>query len=407
MKPCRIQFSGVFLTTPLIIMLIGAQSLLSSRTFAQPSCQGTMQTSTQTASFTGNGSNATYNPIFTQFFPPAGYTVMGLTLISKATVSATFDLTNNNTPPAPATIRPGVSLDDAFQFNGSPLTDDNGNTDEYITKVMAAPGTTLAPGASTSVSAPNLMNNVTMFSLTMDNSNPAMNDFIGMGSLDLSYNSSPGLSLIGVMQVNPTYVVNTTFTLSYTYCYTGTLAADILTFTAYKQDKQTVALNWLTANETPGRYYTVEVSNGSGSDFTDVTTIPADGSVTDANYAYSYVVRPGDNGKLFFRLKLTGADGSVAYSALREVDLGGSETGKFSIYPNPPSDFINLTIPGDSQDWQVDIIAADGSLVQRNYYRNSNTANVSFVRRLSAGTYFVRAVSPLTGKSYAASFLIR
>jgi hypothetical protein len=294
-------------------------------------------------------------------------------------------------------------------FNGVPLADDGGNTDEFISKVVSvAQGITLAPGASGTVSVPNFILNKPMFNLTVDNSSPALNDFIGMGSLDMTYSNSTGFGLTGgTITVDPTFVVNTTFTLTYTFCYTGTLAADILSFTAFKQDRQTVALNWLTTNETPGRNYTVEVSNGNGSNFTDVTTVPADASGTEASYAYTYAVRPGDNTKLFFRLKLTGADGSVAYSPLREVDLNGSDAGKFSIYPNPPSDFINLTLPGDAQDWQVDIVAADGSLVQRGYFRNSNAPRINFVRRLSAGTYFVRAVNPQTGKSYSGSFLVR
>lgn len=407
MKPRRIQLSGVFLTTPFIVILLtGALSLLSSRIFAQ-TCSGTLQTSTQTASFTGDGNNTTFNPNFTQYFPPAGYTLMSATLASKITLSASWDLTNTST--STGTFRPSASDDDVVMFNGVPLADNGGNTDEYISKMVSvAQGITLAPGASGTVSAPNFILNTPMFNLTVDNSSPALNDFIGMGSLDMTYSNSTGFGLTGgTIAVDPTFVVNTTFTLTYTYCYTGTLAADILSFNAVRQDRQTVALDWLTTNETPGRNYIVEVSNGSGSDFTDVTTIPADGSRTDASYTYTYSVRPGDNGKLFFRLKLIGADGSVAYSALREVDLDGSDAGKFSIYPNPPSDFINLILPGDSQDWQVDIVAADGSLVQRNYYRNANSAKVSFVRRLSAGTYFVRAVNPQTGKHYAGSFLMR
>lgn len=330
---------------------------------------------------------------------------MSVRLLSKLTISADFELTNNSSPTT-VNARPGVSDDDVVQFNGVDLADDGGNTDVSTSKLVT--GTTpVNPGQTVIVSAPNLISNKTMFDRTIDNSDPTLNDFIGAGPLDITYTNTSGFSIIGAVQVNPTFVVNTTFTLTYSYCYTGTLAADILSFNAFKQDKQTIALNWLTTNETPGRKYTVEVSNGNGNNFTAVATIPADVSGTGASYAYAYAIKPGDNGKLYFRLKLTGADGSTAYSILRVVDLGGVDAGKFSLYPNPPSDFINLTFPGDNQDWQVDILTADGSQVQLNYYRNSNAVRVNFTRRLAAGAYFVRATSPQTGKYYTGSFIVR
>lgn len=402
-----IQRFGVFMT-PFAMVVAGMlfPALLPTRLVAQ-TCSGTLSTSTQTASFSGNGNN-TFNPNFTQYFPAPGYTVLSVNLTSKVTLSATFDLTNNNTPPQTVSgIRPGANEDDIVTFNGSALADDDGNTDVLYSKYVAT-GSTVNPGETVTVTAPNLINNKTMFVRNIDNSDPMLNDFIGSGSLNFTYTNAAGSGTLGgSLQVNPTFVVNTTFTLTYTICYTGVLASDILSFTAFRQDKQTVALNWLTTNETAGREYTVEVSRDNSSDFTPVATVPADASRTDANYAYSYVLRSGDAGKLYFRLKLTAADGSVGYSIIRLVDLGAPDPIGFSIYPNPPSDFINVTLPGASQDWQVDIIAADGSLVQRNAYHNSNAVRVNFARRYAAGTYFVRAVSPQTGKFYTGSFLVR
>jgi len=195
--------------------------------------------------------------------------------------------------------------------------------------------------------------------------------------------------------------------LTYYYCYTGTLAANFLTFTATLENPQTILLNWLTTNETPGEKYVVQVSSGNGTDFSNVDTVLADGVAGNGNYAYNYMVQPTDKGNLYFRLQLIEPGGTTSYSPLRVVGLGNGSGSAFSIYPNPPGTFINLTFPGNSRDWQVQIFAADGDLVQQNYFSNTNLATVNFDHKMAAGAYFVRAINPQTNDHYAGSFVIR
>jgi len=88
------------------------------------------------------------------------------------------------------------------------------------------------------------------------------------------------------------------------------------------------------------------------------------------------------------------------------VKLDGTATG-VQIYPNPATDFINL-VPdmADVTDWQVDILSATGTLVQRNVFMQSKLMTVNFRNRLAAGTYFVRATDLRGQRSISATFLI-
>jgi len=158
-------------------------------------------------------------------------------------------------------------------------------------------------------------------------------------------------------------------------------------------------------NEEAGRKYNVEVST-DGVNFTAFATLPSDPSSADATYSDHYSIQQGTRGKLFFRVRQININGESGYSPVRTIDLNTGTASGFSIYPNPPSDYLNLVFPSSGQGWQVDILSADGSLVQRNYYSSTNTGRLNFQRKLSTGTYFTRATDLQTAQSYVAPFVI-
>ncbi|HWK04575.1 MAG TPA: T9SS type A sorting domain-containing protein [Puia sp.] len=397
MRRSRIQLSGV---TLLLLLCWGALKPLPS---AAQTCSGTLQSTTYSTSVSGSGNN-TYSPVFPQYSPPAGYTLLAAVLSSTITVVATLDVSNSG---GATTSKLGVTDEDIVQLNGSDITDASGNdiSDVSVAKNL---GTFAIPTGNTTIGPTTAFSNKQVVYDSLTTANGLLNSFIGSGNLNLTYSNSSGYSTTASVTVTPTFSVSAVFALTYYYCYTGPLAADILTFTATRENDQHVSLNWLTTNENAGRKYIVEVSPGGGGAFSDLATLPADPLNSDASYSYDYIIRATDKGKLYFRLKLVNADGTIAYSPLRIIDLStGTGTGSgFSIYPNPPTDYINLVFPPAAQGWQVDILAADGSLVQRNYYSNISTGRLSFQRPLSAGTYFARATDLQAAKSYVAPFVI-
>ncbi|MHA4809784.1 T9SS type A sorting domain-containing protein [Flavitalea flava] len=85
----------------------------------------------------------------------------------------------------------------------------------------------------------------------------------------------------------------------------------------------------------------------------------------------------------------------------------GNDPGRgMTLYPNPATDFIQIAFT-DPGDWKVEIIAADGHLVQRNNFSNINLARINFSHKLTAGAYFARATDSRKLRSSVKTFLIR
>ncbi|MHA4810862.1 T9SS type A sorting domain-containing protein [Flavitalea flava] len=397
MRPPQIQLSMAMLC-----MLASVSLILPLRSGAQ-SCTGTLQSTTYTAVFSGTG-NDVYTPVFPQYSPPGGYLLLSATLKSVTSVNATLQL--NNSGSTQATFKPGVIIEHNLQLNGSDILDNDGDVISDITANKNFAQVTMNPGDAMTVGPSPAFTNKTIVNIPLTTADGLLNSFVGTGNLDLTYTTST--SYITSVSINPSVTDVTTFTLTYQYCYGGTLAADILSFTAVRENEQTIALNWLTANEQAGRKYIIQVSSGAGAGFADLATQPADPVNRDAGYSYRYLVRPADKGRLYFRLKLVDVDGTAGYSAMRIVDLGNNLAGAgFSIFPNPPVDDLHLQFPLTAKIWQVDILAADGRLVQRNYFNNADKGQLIFNHKLAAGTYFCRATEVETAKNYSAAFVIR
>jgi len=351
-----------------------------------------------------SGGTTVYTFTMPQFNPsPGGYTFLSAVLSSTATTGTTISY--QNTTAFFQDFFPSVSRTDNVKVNGSTAVNRN-NEYDFDETMLTAQGT---PTDNATNGPMNTFDNSNLFTTTITNPTTLTNVYQGAGNLNITYTSTfftNNFIPTGVT-VTPTLSDNITFSVTYNFCNPTTLSANILNFTAEKESNQKVDLKWITANEQPGRKYYIEVAL-PGQEFAITGSTPSDASMNDASYLYVYSVPPTATGRIYFRLRQIETDGTATWSEVRSVDLdGGGSGGNFSIYPNPPSDFINLAIPGDAQDWQIDIFAADGSLVQRNYYLNQNTIRLNFVRRLSAGSYFVRATNPQSGKHYASSFVIR
>jgi len=358
---------------------------------------------TYTRNLSANGANV-YSLIIPQFDPsPGGYTLLSAVLTATGTTSTTVNYKNNSV--GTQDIFPTFNRTDNVKVNGATAVNKN-NEFDYDETFLAPTG---MPGDNVTYGPVNTFDNTTLFTTTVTNAGLLTGTYQGGGNLSVVYTSSffVNNNISTDVTVTPTLTDNITFSITYNFCNPTILSSNILFFTAEKENSQVVDLKWQTANEQPGRKYYIEVSS-SGQDFAIVGSVASDASNSEANYNYDYAIPVTATGRLYFRLRQVETNGTASWSDVRIINLDGNGANSgFSIYPNPPSDYINLNIPGDNQDWQVDIVAADGALVQRNFFRNSNAVKVAFVRRLASGTYFVRAVNPQTGKSYSGSFLVR
>lgn len=397
MRLFKIRLSRVSASL-LMLLLMGSMSLLPSRLAAQ-TCTGTLQSSTQTLVYPGNG-NDYFNPGFTQYNPPAGYALISAAISSHITLVESVALTNGANP-TQTNVHPGVYDNDEITINGN-LLGTGGSLPQSLPFINVPTNSTVTDGPST------VYTNYSMSYDSVTTSSSNLNAFIGTGTADILYINAATVSINNtIVTQNPSLAMSETLSLTYYYCYTGTLAVNLINFTATLENPQTVLLNWLTTGETPGEKYVVQVSSGNGTDFENVDTVSADGVAGNGNYAYQYMVPPADKGNLYFRIQMIDANGTVSYSPLRVINLGNGAIGSFIIYPNPPSTFINLAFPGDRRNWQVQIFAANGNLVQQNNFSNTNLATVNFNNKMAAGAYFVRAIDPQSSDHYAGSFVIR
>jgi len=197
-----------------------------------------------------------------------------------------------------------------------------------------------------------------------------------------------------------------TFSLQYLYCQSGALlATDLYGWSAAPVGPRNVKLNWAATNETTGREYIIQRGSTTRS-FTNIATVAATADGSTANYSYPDELPEDADSNWYYRLQVLDATGQASYSTIKEVSLTSAGKG-LQLYPNPATDFINL-VPAlpEATDWQVDILAANGNLVQRNVFLQTHTMLINFNGKLPAGTYFVRALDLRGQRTISATFIV-
>ncbi len=351
--------------------------------------------------FTSTDGNETYTASFPQF-PISALTLYAVTVRSVVTVNSGMTIENYNNTAVNANVKYYRNDD----FTSGPTGDFN-NT--VFGSNYSAPG--LGPYTTQTFPPVNTINNNSIIVDSLDTNDGTLNNtpggyFVGNGNIAVTYSSTtqPLISPSNVAINSSTLTDQIHFSWTYYYCNTGTLAADLLSFTAVRQG-QDVQLGWNTTGEQAGRIYNLQVST-DGTTFSDYAAVPSTVINSDASYSYTYPIPSGATGKLYFRLRIADVIGPDHYSSVCIINLNSAGATGFSIFPNPPSDYINLILPGDNRSWQVDIIAADGHLVQRNAFANTSLPRINFTRKLASGAYFVRATNILSGDSHTGSFVI-
>jgi len=123
----------------------------------------------------------------------------------------------------------------------------------------------------------------------------------------------------------------------------------LLTFEANRKDNNAL-LHWTTASEDGTQYFQVERSE-DGILFNSIGTVPAVGDNGKPNdYSFDDPLSNTNAVLVYYRLRMVDADGKYAYSNVVVLRLDGSVTLKScTIYPNPFTSRINLTITSDKE----------------------------------------------------------
>jgi hypothetical protein len=155
-------------------------------------------------------------------------------------------------------------------------------------------------------------------------------------------------------------------------------------FTAVPQGN-TVLLKWKVSSQININSYVIEFST-DGINFNDLKTTLAN---SNSSYLYTVIHDNPIKGANFYRLKIIENTGSVKYDALRRVTFG--KQLEFVVYPNPATNFANITLPTELYNKKVTIqlISSIGKIVStKNLTNASQTETINFVG-VAKGFYVV------------------
>ena len=152
---------------------------------------------------------------------------------------------------------------------------------------------------------------------------------------------------------NKPVVTNTAKTIISNTVFPVNMAA----FTASLINKESVILNWVTAEEINTISFNIQQST-NGRDFVTIGNESAKGR---GSYNYTTILTNDDSRfkKLYYRLEIIDKDGSKTYSEIRTV-LRTNDDSRFTISPNPAHSYINIKGKGIAQ---VNIIDNMGRVV--------------------------------------------
>ena len=365
--------------------------LIHSRGYGQ--CQNFMASKSYDTLLANNGFGY-YNLTFPQFNPDSGQLV---SVSVSANVTSTYGFNLANAGAVNATYDLNIGQEDQISAGyGSP----------YLNITPLHIGTyTLTPSQSqVTPPFPFLTNHISSYSITS-----AVGPFLGSGTVNVNYVSFTYTNLQAYN--NAAYyfsnAVNssTQLTMQYQFCKVGVvLATDLTRFSAQLTAPLDVKLDWSATNESAGRQYQLQRSE-DGHSFTTIATINSETGVTSADYTYTDLLPNGTSGNILYRLQIQDND-KLTWSPVRQVTI--EAPGKsLHIYPNPATDHIDIATGTSNSDWQVDVLSAAGSLVQRGNFLQSNLLHLAFTTHLSAGTYFARITDLRGQRVFVSSFVVR
>ena len=382
------------------IFLLLAFSMLTSvsvQSFAQ--CSSSLKSISYNTVLKGTGNNS-WGFLLPQFNPLQG-TLIAVNISATISVRYAFTLENN----ANSTVAYNVNVERHDSINSSNLSSPISNLifKNYGPYNLNATDGTNGSGLDYTNQGPiTLLSNYIINDSIVNNVVP----FLGTGNAMFVYNPATTATVSGSTNYSFNATANDTihFLLTYYYCNAVVLQTTITDFFASKQNNETIKLSWTTQNELANRMYTVQKSD-DGINFSEVNNIRSIDENVSANYSSNYSISANDKNRIYFRLKIVDENGDINYSEIRIVELDKSDQ-KISLYPNPSNTFVNIVFSNSIGNLQTDIFAANGQLLQRNYFANANSVHINFRNKLASGVYFIKVFDVQSQKNYVISFVV-
>ncbi|MEP7277272.1 MAG: SBBP repeat-containing protein, partial [Bacteroidota bacterium] len=166
------------------------------------------------------------------------------------------------------------------------------------------------------------------------------------------------------------------------------LPIQLLNFAAKVNDKNTVAISWTTTTEINNNYFTVERSR-DGLSFEQVAIVK--GAINSSlPIHYQATDKTPLPGKLYYRLRQTDLDGKHTFSALVQVQINTANSNRFTIYPNPVQQVLQVQLIASANRsivWQVQ--DATGKILKQQSDQSHGLNQTIDVSVLPKGIYYL------------------
>jgi hypothetical protein len=173
------------------------------------------------------------------------------------------------------------------------------------------------------------------------------------------------------------------------------LAIVIGTFTAEKQGTSAALLKWTTIQESNTDKFIIERST-DGRIFTSIGEVKAAGnSSVEKSYQFADVFPAKGNN--IYRIKEVDKDGRFNLSDLRSLNFADLRPS-IKISPNPATNIVTISIPGNRQNITVRLVSNSGQLIGN--YTMTNESYTIDVSKLAAGVYNIN----IDGNGYSVKY---
>jgi len=147
-----------------------------------------------------------------------------------------------------------------------------------------------------------------------------------------------------------------------------------------------VNISWSTQQESNSAYFSIERST-DGINWNQIGQLKAKGN-SAVVVKYSFVDLTPANGAAHYRLKMVDLDNKIAYSDVKSIRA--SVIASVKVYPNPATDFINITLDAKAGNSVIRLINQSGQVViVKSVAANSGIVTMS-LKQCQNGTYVIR-----------------
>jgi hypothetical protein len=162
-------------------------------------------------------------------------------------------------------------------------------------------------------------------------------------------------------------------------------------------NNRTVDLNWAVSQNQDIKSFTIEKST-DGIHFTLAGTVDANSQQSQhAVYQTSDDLNNVNGQYVYYRIKISGKDGSVQYSKVVKIALTANGVSTITLFPNPVKDVLNISIASNAdKDVQVLIYDVTGKLmknVNTRVLKGFSTIGINDLHTWARGVYTVKVLS--------------